>query len=126
LIGCLWWNGGLLSPNLWLTFWIGAPRAAFSFFAGVAIYQVDRAPAVRLPIFITAAVLTLTLFMPIHSAIFEAVAVFLIFPAAIWFGAAADSERLKRPCLFLGATSYGIYALHWPLLAIAVKIAERL
>ena len=51
------------------------------------------------------------------NGIYEAVCIILVFPAIVWLGAgSAATGSLSRACRGLGAISYPLYAVHYPLM----------
>jgi peptidoglycan/LPS O-acetylase OafA/YrhL len=103
------------------TFWLGFPRAGASFFAGVALFGLDRRyqMAQRLrwlfwPLFAAMAVL---FFDP--QAIGVAGQFFWIMvvsPLLVLTGSATPASGLpRRVCLTLGAMSYPVYVLQYPI-----------
>ena len=100
---------------------LGAIRAAFSFFAGVACYRIWEARAfnVRAPLPFLAALFILTIAAPLPRDIIDVAAVLIIFPTVIYFGASARAEGLiGRACTSAGSASYAVYTLHAPLLVV--------
>jgi peptidoglycan/LPS O-acetylase OafA/YrhL len=90
-------------------FWIGFVRVSWSFFAGVMIFRLPRAP-VSLAGWVLLACLAVMLY--VH---WELAWALLGFPLLIYFGAQAK-DWLASGCSKLGAASYGAYVLHLPLM----------
>jgi peptidoglycan/LPS O-acetylase OafA/YrhL len=107
----------------WDTFFWGAPRALFSFFAGVAIFRLRglmRAPAV--PSLLVAAALMLS-FAPGDwaGAPYDAFCVYLLYPLIVWLGAdAVQGARVRSFGTLAGYLSYPVYLMQVPIrLAVA-------
>jgi len=101
------------------TFIGGFLRVNFSFFAGVVVarFHTKRPPKLRLPSLLVLAALTATLFAPLENRaghLFELLAVFLIFPALVYFGAEAIEFQPKLAAR-LGDASYALYTIHMPI-----------
>jgi peptidoglycan/LPS O-acetylase OafA/YrhL len=101
----------------WADAWGGAPRVAFSFTMGLALYRLYQARPWRspLPAWIPLLVLPPMLCVRVDEIVWPLACVFLAFPAIV-AGAAASEPRplLARPYAWLGAISYPLYALHKP------------
>jgi peptidoglycan/LPS O-acetylase OafA/YrhL len=109
--------GGLDLGWGWEGAWCGAPRALFSFFAGVAIFRIRkrfRAPGI--PALIVAAILIGVLVpQEFGGRAYDAACVFVLFPLLVWFGAdALQSDRMRHAGALLGYLSYPIYLLQGP------------
>jgi len=110
------------------TFWFGFPRVAFSFFFGVAIARLHRSrpPRLKVPSIAFLAVLAVVLSLPftghaVHPV--EILAVCLVFPALVYWGAEAI-ERSPRTGKLLGEVSYALYAIHYPIvIGVAILFA---
>lgn len=104
----------------WDTALYGYARVAFSFATGVAIAS---RPVPRrttwLAVPLTAAVLSVTMF-PYDSPLFDAIAVFVVFPVGVALAARWEVPAVKTAAA-LGGMSYAIYAIQYPL----VKLAWR-
>jgi peptidoglycan/LPS O-acetylase OafA/YrhL len=89
-------------------------RVMWSFFAGVAVYRFWRfRPAIQLPVALAGLALCLMLFFPPELAW-----VLLGFPVLIYFAASAEPRgAMGGLCRQLGAASYAVYVLHWPIIA---------
>jgi peptidoglycan/LPS O-acetylase OafA/YrhL len=103
------------------TFWLGLPRVMASFFAGVAVFEIERrfGVAVQLrhafwPLF----VIMIALFAyPRELGIGVLLAwIWALAPLLILTGLKAEmGEQLRKLCLFGGKLSYPIYILQYPL-----------
>lgn len=91
----------------------GVPRVVWSFFAGVAVYRLHRArpaPGLAWPLFGLALAGLLMIPAPLLT-------VLAGFPLLVYFAASAQVRGLAaKACLTLGAVSYGLYAIHVPIL----------
>lgn len=98
-------------------FWSEAPgglaRVIWSFFAGVAVYRLHRAlPKVGLPWWACAAALVAMMAQP-----FELALVLAGFPALVFLAANSAAKGITaKACWVLGGVSYGLYAIHAPIL----------
>ena len=115
----------------WPTFLGGAARVCFSFFAGVLLCRLHgrfggtqhRAASWM---FLGAAVLVFAIpFYGVAKILHDVAAVFLAFPAIVYFGASAVEKR-PRIGAALGDVSYAIYAIHRPLLIPAALLLNEL
>jgi peptidoglycan/LPS O-acetylase OafA/YrhL len=107
----------------------GFARALFSFFAGVALFQVrkrHRAPAV--PATALAALLLIALSpWPFGGRAYDIACIALLFPLLVWFGADATmGPQVRSAGNFLGFLSYPVYILQAPLLLVVASLAVRL
>ena len=104
------------------TFWGGAARAVFGFFAGVALYRLaQHVHLIRLPLWLLSSALILAFAHPFTFAVWiqDLAAIMLLFPAIVAFGAhsqGCDAEQSLSH--WLGYLSYPVYALQIPLYAI--------
>ncbi len=101
------------------TFWLGFPRALFSFSLGLLIYR--RPLKARVPGLILAALLLLVLISPEIGGLFDLAMVTLIFPVIILLGANGEGSAAWR---LSGDISYPLYALHAPLWYLGSRGAE--
>ena len=112
----------------WQGAWVGAARALFSFFVGVALFRLRerlRAPSIPLPILAIALVLA---FVPARGgAIYDFACIAFLFPLLVWLGTEASMRpRLRAFSLFAGFLSYPVYLLQAPLLWALPPLAVRL
>lgn len=116
-------HGGLGLGDTWGSAGFGFLRALTSFFAGVTLHRLFAARGGR-PSSVGVAVL-LPLALPLlfavnpggWRAIYELAFIGLVTPALLWLCAhAAPGPRLGRLYAFLGAVSYAVYVLHYPLI----------
>lgn len=94
-------------------------RALFSFVVGVLLYEVRR--PVRTDPAITIAGTVVLLLVPVSTGwrpVFDLVCILFAFPVATFalVGARVRSHAHDRSFAFLGDASYGLYALHHPLI----------
>ena len=109
----------------WDTFWVCLGRVTYSFAAGVLVHRLAgtlktgrRIPAWGiLAVFLVCAWSPAALWLPI---------VLVVFPACVWLGAGAiASDRLAAAMSVAGLASYGLYAIHGPLISIiAIAVAR--
>jgi len=97
----------------------GAVRVLFGFFAGLLLH--DLRPRFSLPPwagYALMAVLGVILFQPhafwVHGSLMIAI---VAFPVMVWLGSAVGESRvISRAGIVLGALSYPLYILHWPII----------
>lgn len=92
----------------WATLWGGFPRASFSFFLGVLIHR-GRLPRVSIPPILLLAAVPLLFYAP------PLVAILVGYPLVL-IGATAPGARTSRLMAAMGALSYPLYVIHFPLL----------
>ena len=100
--------GGLDLGWGWPTLWWGFPRAGFSFFLGVLIYR-TRIPRPNIPQILLLAAVQLLLYSPPLLAVLAGFPVLLIL-------ATRPGGRTSRIMTALGALSYPLYVIHYPLM----------
>ena len=112
----------------WPDFDAGLVRVLYGFFAGVAIYKlrgVVRLPA--LPAWAAVLALVAIFAVPAPGLLrqgFDAFAAILLFPLLVALASGAKvSGRAARLCGALGLLSYGVYALHVPVMML-VDLAQ--
>jgi peptidoglycan/LPS O-acetylase OafA/YrhL len=103
----------------WSTLMVGFARVLFSFPAGVLIYRVTR----NWRLIPSSGLLAIAIMLVIFAVnpgrwrvAYDVFAVILAFPALVIVGSLARPARLVRMYTFLGVTSYGVYAIHDPLI----------
>lgn len=140
--------GGMVLGGIWLAISVGAPlylnigwgldtaisglaRTVYSFGAGVLLYrhvnhgQRYRTVLAVAPMAATVALL-LTIPSPTYRALFELICIAVVLPVLILAGLRWEAPAsLERACGVLGDISYPIYVSHWPMLAIAVPVLQR-
>lgn len=116
----------------WANFYSGIFRTTYSFLAGVLIFRHlpfqsrSRTWFSLVPLVAMAAAMLLLAPSPARVDV-ELAVVVLGFPALVVAGILLEAPaRLASIFSFLGDLSYPIYAIHWPLIAIAYPIAMKL
>jgi peptidoglycan/LPS O-acetylase OafA/YrhL len=127
LLWVLWRTNHIDVGSDWNSVWMGPARMAFSFTMGLWLYRVrKRLPKLRLGWVPLSVILVLLFAVPMVPAsiahgngLFEAIAVILLFPSIILFGAHSDIGQVQMAlCKFAGRISYPLYILHYPFLLI--------
>jgi len=121
LVWCAATFGDLSGGWIWQTFAVGFARVLFSFPAGVLIYRLTREwRPIKLNglLAIVAMVLILVINPETWRAIYDTIAVLTVIPVIVAFASLTRPIRLLWISSFLGATSYGIYAIHDPIITI--------
>lgn len=109
--------GTLQVGATWPSAWAGAPRAGFSFFAGVALLRARRWPVMQqmqLSLIPAAVILVALLSVRVPLAFelpLQLGGVLLVFPVIVAGCSNAAPGRLTPACAFLGAVSYPAYIL---------------
>ena len=117
----------------WTTFWGGGARAGFGFGLGVLLYRLkDRLPTVRwsgAPL-LAAGVIIVVFVAPLWLArgeqaglVWDLGAILLVLPATV--ALAAGHAQAKGVWRRLGELSYPLYVLHYPCLAAAAGLRQR-
>lgn len=109
----------------------GILRVGYGFFAGVLLRlcwrRLGNAPQV--PAWLLSGVLALVLAAPPSGGgqgAFDLVAVLVVFPVLIWFGASnPPGPRLAPAMAWVGAVSYAVYVLQWPIYNVATTFFAR-
>jgi peptidoglycan/LPS O-acetylase OafA/YrhL len=133
LVATNWWFGSLSAGWNSATWWGGLARVLFSYPLGVLMYRIRRAgrlPRVPLPFAATATILVtgvvLVSWHTLHH-MADLLAVTLLMPLVLLAGISAPpSRRLRRVEHGLGALSFPIYALHYPLIQLWVTYGPPL
>lgn len=99
------------------TYWGGAGRAAFGFFAGVLLWHI-RPPVrvARVRPWICAGALLGLLWVPPVVWWVDAVTILVGFPALLWLAISADYRPERSVFRLLGEVSYPLYVIHYPIL----------
>jgi peptidoglycan/LPS O-acetylase OafA/YrhL len=109
-------------------FWFGAVRVVYPFFAGMLLHQMWRGRrwGWRLPAPVGAmgllAILAIAPPAGLRGA-YEALASLVLLPLIVLISTGERPERVLQP---IGRASYGIYVLHFPLLALTIPLVRRL
>ena len=110
----------------WHGFVYGFARVLFSFFGGVLLFRWrHRLPSVRVPTLALAALLTASLMVSVDGKagkVYELACVVMIFPAIVHLGA-GSREMSPRTGYLLGELSYGLYAIHYPIITLPPVVA---
>jgi peptidoglycan/LPS O-acetylase OafA/YrhL len=123
-------QGSLNVGQSWATFHGGIARVGFSFTVGVLLARFRRgsAPDRRLAL-VPMALLVLLLVLPAEGAgriAYDLFAVLVAAPLLVWFGASYNPmPSLHSVSQTLGALSYPIYAIHYPLLWLVGFAAKK-
>lgn len=103
-------------------------RTAFSFGVGVMLYRYRRTTAVH-PFWILVAIAAIFAFpVPLKWRVwFDLLCVFAILPGLVFLllGTYSSSATMNSVFGFLGAMSYGLYAVHYPLIWLARGVSEK-
>jgi peptidoglycan/LPS O-acetylase OafA/YrhL len=105
----------------------GVIRTIFGFSVGVLIARRSGvlAPQKNTVLFLSIclAFATIVAGAPINRVYWDALSALLLFPIFVYVAALVDPPAWLRPAAaFLGLTSYAVYALHYPLVAVANSI----
>jgi peptidoglycan/LPS O-acetylase OafA/YrhL len=112
-------NGG----ENWPTVWIGALRVIFSFSLGVAMYRLrDRLTFGNGPVWPVLCALAAAMFVPSSAG---GDLLFILFLSPLLVIAALRQGGESWIARYGAATSYGIYAIHWPLVSIVAGVSHR-
>jgi peptidoglycan/LPS O-acetylase OafA/YrhL len=113
----------------WDNYLLGIARAAGAFLAGVLIFRLCRARKVVGGWAHGAPFLMLALlFAPLaRNGVFDSLAVIAAFPAALVAGMRAPARpKLDKAWKILGAYSYPVYVLHYPIILICARATKSL
>ena len=110
-----------------MNFFGGLLRMLFPFSMGMLLARKFQPVKVRGAFWICSVVLLALFFVPyiegkaggiIFNGVFEAVCIFLIFPALVWLGASGKTtdRRSTLICKFSGDISFPLYAVHYPVM----------
>jgi peptidoglycan/LPS O-acetylase OafA/YrhL len=93
-------------------------RVGFSFAIGLLLYrQKHRLPNITVPPVVILMAVAGILTRP-PALYVELACVLIVFPLIVHFGANTEPKRFGGVFALLGLTSYGVYAIHYPLLAL--------
>lgn len=122
-----------MGPN-WTSVGGGLARAVFGFFMGVLLYRLLGSPRetpqkqswLALPALIVVPVLSFLPDVHIARPIVELVLVCLVGPALALWGVSMQPPRVTaRVIAWIGAISYALYVLHYPLYQVMKRVAGR-
>lgn len=102
-------------------------RAIFSFAMGIVVYRHRRIFEIN-PAWVVLAILVL-LVLPISENfrfVYDLICIGFAFPLLVWVAAGAEVRNFSGVMTFMGGISYGLYAIHWPVLWIIRGIADKL
>lgn len=124
---------GLDLGGAWHELHVGLLRVTCSFFAGVALYEFALrdsrpvgTPLALVPIGICAALMIAEVSAPMRGT-YDWLCITIAFPGLVWLGARWNApELLRAPFSWLGAVSYPLYTIHYPLIFIATFLAPKL
>lgn len=113
------------------TLWLGVIRAAFPFLGGILLHRLfvaGQLPRIPLGIAPLGLALLVTFALPYSTPPgFDLICVVAVYPLLIVAGASDTPQGLSaRACGLLGALSYPVYILHYPLYRIADVISARI
>lgn len=104
----------------------GLLRVGFSFSAGLLLQRIGKPRRIRGAFWLCAAVISAVMAMPyvggpepsVYNGIYDAVATLIVFPAVVYIGACGTTtdSASTRICNFLGAISYPVYIVHYPVM----------
>jgi peptidoglycan/LPS O-acetylase OafA/YrhL len=112
-------------------FLFGFPRVMFSYTAGIILFKMWQRGWIRYRLnpYVGIIILTVSLVAPIalsHTAIYDLVAICIIFPSLIICLASSHPHvRLANIFQLLGVSSYAIYILHIPMILLLSAIWKR-
>jgi peptidoglycan/LPS O-acetylase OafA/YrhL len=105
---------------------LGFTRLMYPFFAGLLLSRVVQPGRVRHAFLLCSVLLVGVLAMPRFggaqtlwmNGLYESAVIVLVFPLVVWMGASGSlhSAASTRACAFLGAISYPLYILHYPII----------
>jgi peptidoglycan/LPS O-acetylase OafA/YrhL len=115
-------DSGSIDGGWWASnWWRGAPRTAFSFLAGLAVWRYRAIRPTRLGYLSLSGLLAAALMAPWPALnwLMESGLVILLFPMIVAMGAGAQVSGWRaRVCRFMGRISYPLYITHnmviWP------------
>lgn len=104
--------------------WCGWIRVLYPFACGVLIQRLpiiaNRHGYLALPI------LAGLLLLPLHAVDIQLVSVFILFPLIVYIGAGTQiNPCLARMCRVLGAISYPVYVVNYPVIRFVAMISDR-
>ena len=105
----------------------GLSRTVFSFTVGMLIYRNREALQTRMRFTSFSVLACVVLIVPVDAAIrpfFDLACIVLVFPCAVALGI-GESMRLERAGTVLGNLSYPIYAVHYPVIQVALAVSNR-
>jgi peptidoglycan/LPS O-acetylase OafA/YrhL len=120
--------GSLDHGALWSDAWCGLARVAYGFPLGALIYKVG-AERREFPVWTSPLVLlavAAVLCAPTTGAFYDMAVIAIAAPVLVIVGSRCTTPNLLKPAYaFIGESSYALYAIHVPLLAIIVPFIKR-
>ncbi|MFP8781166.1 acyltransferase family protein [Hydrogenophaga sp. RWCD_12] len=102
-------------------------RTVFSFTVGVLVYRYRRPFSIDPGVFLLAICFLFLLPLPQeYRKAFDLICIAIVLPAIVWVAAGGEPRIFKSGFAVLGAISYGIYAIHYPLIWLVRGFADRL
>lgn len=102
-------------------------RTVFSFTMGVLVYRYRRPFSVDPVVFLLA--ICFLFLLPVsqdYRKLFDLTCIAFILPAVVWMAAGGEPRVFKGGFAILGSISYGIYAIHYPLIWLIRGFADRM
>jgi peptidoglycan/LPS O-acetylase OafA/YrhL len=123
--------GDLSAGSDWRTLPGGFPRVFFSFPLGVLMLRLYRERNLRLqlsPLLPLTIMLAVLIFEPSarFRPAYDLVCIMLVFPLVVAAGATVKPLRFAAPFAVLGALSYALYALHFPLMEMTISALTKI
>jgi peptidoglycan/LPS O-acetylase OafA/YrhL len=127
--GTALWFGDLDLGSAWPHFVGGFARVSFSFFAGVLLHRLRSHLVTVSPLALLLPVILCGLLMadlqPGLRVVFDLFCALLVFPVLIHFASRMEpGRRLIPACVALGAVSYPLYAIHFPVQELLRRIVR--
>lgn len=112
--------------STWPTYVGGLSRAVFGFYAGALIWRFRPLPGSNHRIsWISLMLLVFSLLAPeMGGGLYDLVAIFGLFPLALYCAACADLRVEQRLLVIIGDLSYPLYVIHFPILLFFVGFAR--
>jgi peptidoglycan/LPS O-acetylase OafA/YrhL len=102
-------------------------RSVFSFTIGVIVYRHRKSFDVS-PLWVLLLILVLLL-SPVPDAyrfFYDLTCIVFVFPMLVWIASGAEAYFMRQWMVVLGGVSYGIYAVHYPIIWIVRGVADKL
>jgi peptidoglycan/LPS O-acetylase OafA/YrhL len=110
-------------------FWGGFPRVAFSYSVGLFVFRLmhaGRLRRIRLPYIVVAVTLTIILATPAIKGFRDSIFVVAVFPSILVLSLGSPPTRgFCRLATLAGAISYPLYAIHAPLIWVALLVMPK-
>lgn len=126
LIAAAMWRGSVDVGLFTVTLVMGLPRVMFSYFMGVLISRIlidspsSKSYAVT---FVFPLLLLVFLVTNVNRVVFDLLCVGVVFPAVIW-ACVRYEHPWTRIMTFLGAISYPLYAIHYPIIQLVIRVGK--